>query len=402
MKTTIEGKFNSALCYTVNVDNSTALEPYTIAQVKAICDKEIYKDAKIVIMPDAHPGKVGPIGLTMKINGDTPIMPALIGNDIGCGTTTVKFIPKHKLTVSDFKQLDVILRSNTKNYESYIECFDNDSYYDGDIITDTYIYERNYINTESAKKNYGTLGGGNHFIEIDTDENGEYYLTVHSGSRSMGNDVYEHFMDAGRKELQNNGINIPYEDTYLCDKLRFMYMMDTVDCDIYASSNRDYIINNIAKEMKWKIDYNFMPLRISHNMIDCNLTDLREKNGKDIEFIIHKGSISAKKGEKVIIPINMRDGIILGYGKGNEEWNCSAPHGSGRIIKRSEVKNSVTLNMFKKSMEGIYSPSIDNNTLDESPFAYRDIDLIKDAISDTVEITNILKPVYNFKNGGNE
>ena len=388
MKTTIEGKFNKALCHTVNADDNIALETYTIAQIKALCDKEIYKDAKIVMMPDAHPGKVGPIGLTMKIDSNTPFMPALIGNDIGCGMTTVKFTPKHKLTASDFKKLDIILRSNIKN---------NDFVLPEDLVTATNMYNRSYINIESASKSYGTLGGGNHFIEIDIGENNDYYLTVHSGSRSVGNDVYNHYMDLGRKELLSNGIDIPYEDTYICNDLATMYLLDTVLCRTYADNNRDAIINNIIKEMKWKIDYNFMPLGVPHNYISLDNIDPITKR-----YVIHKGSISAKNRERVIIPINMRDGIILGHGKGNSEWNCSAPHGSGRIIKRSEVKNSVTLNMFKKSMEGIYSPSINSSTLDESPFAYRNIDLIKEAISDTVEIDSILKPVYNFKNGGNE
>lgn len=395
MNKIINGNFNSALCHIVNADDSIALETYTIAQIKALCDKEIYKNAKIVMMPDAHPGKVGPIGLTMEIDRETPIMPALIGNDIGCGMSMVKFIPKHKLTASDFKKLDIVLRSDIKNKDSAETILDYS-------MSDTY----DIVNIKAAEKNLGTLGGGNHFIEIDTDENGEYYLTVHSGSRSVGNDIYKYYMDLGRKKLSDDGINIPYEDTYLYNYedysygnldiagyLILKYVVDSNVCVRYAKCNRETIVNNIMREMKWKVDNDFKPLDVPHNYIDTS-----DEN----KYIIHKGSISAKKGEPVIIPINMRDGIILGYGKGNSEWNCSAPHGSGRIIKRSEVKNSVTLNMFKKSMEGIYSPSISSNTLDESPFAYRNIDLIKEAISDTVEITNVLKPVYNFKNGGNE
>lgn len=387
MNKIISGEFNSALCHTVNADDGIALETYTIAQIKALCDKEIYKDAKIVMMPDVHPGKVGPIGLTMEISNTTPIMPALIGNDIGCGMSMVKFIPKHKLTASDFKKLDTVLRSNIKNNNDDIEA----------IIEYLTSGGRNNINIKAAEKNLGTLGGGNHFIEIDIDEKGEYYLTVHSGSRSVGNDIYKYYMDLGKKELSNIGIDIPYEDTYLYYepnmRNNLKYLIDCRKCIRYAKRNRESIINNIMGEMKWKLDNDFEPLDVPHNYIDSSIEN---------KLIIHKGSISAKKGEPVIIPINMRDGIILGYGKGNSEWNYSAPHGSGRIIKRSEVKNSVTLNMFKKSMEGIYSPSISSNTLDESPFAYRNIDLIKEAISDTVEITNILRPVYNFKNGGNE
>ncbi len=377
MKTILEGKFNSALCHTVNTED--ALETYTRVQILALCQNEIYKDAKIVMMPDAHPGKVGPIGLTMKIDKDTPIMPALIGNDIGCGMTTVKFIPKHKLTASDFKKLDTVLKSNKNNILD-------------SVIMNT-INENDWgINKRLTEKNIGTLGGGNHFIEIDIDENGEYYLTIHSGSRSVGGDVYVKFMDLGRKALLKDGIDIPYEDTYLYGELKDNYLRAVELCNNYASINRATMINNIMSQMKWKDNFDFEIISCKHNYIDI----------KDDYNVIHKGSISANKGERLVIPINMRDGIILGYGKGNIEWNCSAPHGSGRIIKRSDVKNSVTLKMFKESMEGIYSPSISSNTLDESPFAYRNIGLIKEAISDSVKITNIIKPVYNYKNGGKE
>ena len=373
----IKGDCNKAICRVVN-SSDHALEIYARMQIKALCDKEIYKDTKIVLMPDTHPGKVGPIGLTMKVNNDTPIMPSLIGTDIGCGMSTVKFSTKHKLTTSDFQKLDTVIRDNIKSNNSFA-----DSFIGSDYISSL----GDWVNTKAAKRNIGTLGGGNHFVEIDTNDDGEYYLTVHSGSRSVGGDTYTYFMDMGRKELTEES---PYEDITVSGELKDRYFEALNMCLEYANLNRSIMIEAILSNMKWKKDSDIV--NNIHNYIAF---------GDNGDIIIHKGSISAKKGEKVIIPINMKDGIILGIGKGNEEWNCSAPHGAGRIYKRSDVRKHATLTMYKESMEGIYSPSIAANTLDESPFAYRGIDFIKDAISDTVEITNIIKPVYNYKNGGN-
>ena len=376
----ISGKYNKAICHVANVENP--LEIYAQMQIKALCDKEIYKDCKIVLMPDCHPGKVGPIGLTMEIGNKNPIMPALIGTDIGCGMTIARFKPKHRLTVSDFQKLDTVIKENCKNTNKL-------AYTVEDHIVETILNRMNYINIKAAKRNIGTLGGGNHFIEIDIDNNDNYYLTIHSGSRSVGGDTYTYFMNEGRKLLSNDDA---YEDIALKGQLRDKYLDCANLCNMYALLNRQVMRDSILKAMKWDIDLTSSNGSFPHNYIDSD----------ENKTIIHKGSISARKNQFVIIPINMRDGIIIGKGKGNADWNYSAPHGSGRIYKRTDVRKHATLTMFKESMKGIYSPSIAQNTLDESPFAYRAIDLIKDAIEENVEIINILKPVYNYKNGGNE
>ena len=373
----ISGEYNKAICYVTNIKNP--LEIYAQMQIKALCDKEIFKDCKIILMPDCHPGKVGPIGLTMKISDDTPIMPSLIGTDIGCGMSIIKFKPKHKLTISDFQKLDIVIKENCKNANKL-------SYTVEDYLNELIFNNIKYLNINAAKRNIGTLGGGNHFIEISIDEENNYYLTIHSGSRSVGGDTYTYFMNEGRKLLSNDKA---YEDITLIGDLNYEYLKCVDFCNTYAMLNREVMINSILKNMGWNNEWK-KEQSISHNYIDID------------NNIIHKGSISALDNEFVIIPINMKDGIIIGLGKGNKNWNYSAPHGSGRIYKRTDVRKHATLTMFKDSMKGIYSPSIASNTLDESPFAYRSIDLIKNSISDSVEITNILKPIYNYKNGGNE
>jgi len=369
----IEGKNATAKIYTSDSEQY-AIEIYARMQIKMLCDMDISKGSNIVLMPDVHPGMVGPIGLTMTISDDSPVMPALIGTDIGCGMSCIKFTPKHKLTNSDFEKLDTVIREKCVG-SNKIE-FNKENR--------DYLGLEEYINLKAASKNYGTLGGGNHFIEVDTDEDGNYYLIIHSGSRSVGGDTFTYYMSEGRKLLNNE---VPYETVYLTGELKDRYLHSVDICKNYAQENRLVMIKAITSEMGWKYDN---VIDVMHNYIDNE------------SKIIHKGSISAKKDEDVIIPINMRDGVILGKGKGNPDWNESAPHGSGRIIKRTAIRKHVTLPMFKESMQGIYSTSVCKNTMDESPFAYRSIDMIKDAISDTVEITNILKPLYNYKNGGKE
>lgn len=369
----VEGKNATAKIYTSDSEQY-AIEIYARMQIKMLCDMDISKGSNIVLMPDVHPGMVGPIGLTMTISDDSPVMPALIGTDIGCGMSCIKFTPKHKLTNSDFEKLDTVIREKCVG-SNKIE-FNKENR--------DYLGLEEYINLKAASKNYGTLGGGNHFIEVDTDEDGNYYLIIHSGSRSVGGDTFTYYMSEGRKLLNNE---VPYETIYLTGELKDRYLHSVDICKNYAQENRLVMIKAITSEMGWKYDN---VIDVMHNYIDNE------------SKIIHKGSISAKKDEDVIIPINMRDGVILGKGKGNPDWNESAPHGSGRIIKRTAIRKHVTLPMFKESMQGIYSTSVCKNTMDESPFAYRSIDMIKDAISDTVEITNILKPLYNYKNGGKE
>ena len=243
-----------------------------------------------------------------------------------------------------------------------------------------------HIRQDKAMLSLGTLGGGNHFIEIDKDENGEGYLIIHSGSRHLGKEVAEYYMEKGHKYLKDKGIEVPYEMTFLTDELLADYMHDLKLVQEYAALNRQIMIKEICKGMKWKI-------KEQHSCIHNSIEETEDGT------ILRKGAISAKENEEVIIPINMRDGVILGKGKGNEEWNLSAPHGAGRLTSREQAVNSHTVSEFKASMKGIYTSCISKDTLDEAPFAYRDIDYIKKAVEDTVEITKILKPVYNYKGG---
>lgn len=232
----------------------------------------------------------------------------------------------------------------------------------------------------------GTLGGGNHFIEVDRAEDGSLYAAIHSGSRHVGKEVTEYYLREGQKELKRKGITVPYEMTYLEGTLMENYLHDLQIVQDFAAWNRRAILDELAKGMKWKVE-DFWS--ISHNYIDTF--------GE--EAVMRKGAISARAGETVVIPVNMRDGIILGKGVGNPDWNCSAPHGAGRLMKREDVRQRFTVSRFKAEMKGIYCSCIGRDTLDEAPFAYRGLEEIREAISDTAVIEKILKPVYNFKAG---
>lgn len=377
----IEGKYATAKVFAVDSD-AHAIDQYAMTQIKMICDDEVSKDAKIRVMPDVHAGKVGPIGLTMKLTHDR-IIPNLIGPDIGCGISVTKLdIRKKKLTASDFKKLDKVIR---ENIPSGSKRHADDRHFDPEIY---HIIRRLSLNidVEKVKRSYCTLGGGNHFIEIDQDEEGNYYLVIHTGSRSLGPMINTYYNNEGQKVLKEKGIDIPYEMTYVEGDLYTKYIRDVLLASSFAAWNRVAIAVEIAVRMKWRlIGMKDQP----HNYFD------------EVEKILHKGS-TANDGSTVYLPVNMKDGIIYGSPIRNEDWNNSLPHGAGRLIKRSEVANYVTLSMFKNEMDGIYSTSVSRETLDESPFAYRRIDEIKEAVSEVIDVKGILKPVYNFKAGGNE
>ncbi len=353
------------------------VDQYAIAQVKMICDNEAAKGSNIVVMPDVHPGKVGPIGLTMTVKD--AVIPALLGIDIGCGMSMIKVGKVRK----DFQKIDSVIRENIpvgfgirNNVHAKAQDFDL-----------ARLICAEHIRYDKAMLSLGTLGGGNHFIEIDCDDTGEGYLVVHTGSRHLGKEVAEYYMGEGYKLLKKQGKeNVPYELTYLTDELLSDYLHDIAVVQEYADLNRRVIVSEIAKGMKWKYDEIHSCI---HNYVDFE---------GDIP-VLRKGAISAKKDEEVIIPVNMKDGVILGTGLGNQEWNESAPHGSGRIVSREKVLSSHTVSEFKAEMKGIYSTCIGKETLDEAPFAYREASYIQDAIAGTVDITKILKPVYNYKGG---
>ena len=354
---------------------SEQVEEYALAQIQMICDNEASKGSVIRVMPDVHPGKVGTIGLTMTVG--ERVLPSLVGIDIGCGITLAKLKQKK----AEFQKLDTIIRGNVPSGGNIRgKVHRRSAEFDYEALRCV----RN-IHVDRAGRSLGTLGGGNHFIELDRDDSGAVYAAVHSGSRHLGKEVTEYYLKCGQKELKEQNIEVPYELTWLTGSLQDDYLHDMQIVQAYAELNRQVILEELAKGMKWKMQES---VSVCHNYID--------EAG-----ILRKGAISARDGERVVIPINMRDGILLGTGKGNADWNYSAPHGSGRILKRSEVKNQYTVSSFKKEMKGIYCSCIGKETLDEAPFAYRNMEMIKDAVQETVDITQVLHPIYNFKAGNN-
>ena len=353
------------------------IEDYALAQIKQLCDQKAFRGSQIRVMPDVHPGTVGTIGFTATFEG--ALMPNMVGVDMGCGITLAKL----KQRRAERQKLDRVIREQIPSGTQIrrkphplglaadleeLRCF-------------------RHINEARVRLSMGTLGGGNHFIDIDRDEEGELYAAVHSGSRRLGKEVTEYYLREGQKELKKKGEEVPYELTYLEGKLLEDYLYDLHLAQELASRNRRAILDEMMKGLKWKGQWS---LDIPHNYVE-----LLEKGG-----IIRKGAISAKAGESVAIPVNMRDGIILGEGLGNADWNHSAPHGAGRILKREDVGKRYTPAQFKEQMKGIYCTCIGRDTLDEAPFAYRGLDEIKEAVGETVQIRQILKPVYNFKAGG--
>lgn len=383
----INGIYTSALLHLA--DNPlTNIDQYARDQIAMLCNQKSLAGSRIRVMPDVHPGKVGTIGFTATV-GDK-LMPLLLGIDIGCGMT-VAHITKGR---QEWQKLDTVIRDNVpsgaairRSAHALSKLFD---------LSDLQCSD--HIQTGRCLSSLGTLGGGNHFIEAGSDTaagktNGKgdgFYLIVHSGSRHLGKEITDYYMAKGQKLLRSMGETVPYELTWIEGRLAGSYIHDVEVGTAFASLNRHIIVQEILKGMKWKADDIW---DCPHNYIDSGEETLR-LFGKPI---LRKGAISAKEDERVVIPINMRDGVILGQGLGNADWNCSAPHGAGRIMKRENVKTSHTVSSFKAEMKGIYSSCIRKDTLDEAPFAYRNIADIMNAIGDTVKIRKILKPLYNFK-----
>ena len=372
---TINGVYTSAKIFNTEKENNT-MDDYALAQLKALCDNQAFDGCTVRIMPDVHPGKVGTIGFTSTLGKQ--VLPNVIGIDIGCGMSLAKVKGKTK----EFQKLDVVIREHVpsgfsirKTIHSMAQELD---------LTKLLCYK--HIFEEKARLSLGTLGGGNHFIELDVDDEKNTYLVVHSGSRHLGKEVTEYYLSMGQRQLKSKGIEIPYETTYLEGELMDAYLHDLEIVQEFAFLNREIILAEITKNMKWKILDSYSCI---HNYVDFRLDTP----------ILRKGAISAQKDEPVIIPINMRDGILLGTGLGNADWNYSAPHGAGRIMKREDVKANYTVSNFKSAMKGIYSSCINKETLDEAPFAYRDLDSIQYAIQETVAMEKIIKPIYNFKAG---
>lgn len=377
----IEGKYASAKVF------SDTAEDYALAQIKMLCDNDVFKESQVRVMPDVHPGKVGPIGFTATF--EDKIIPYVIGSDIGCGVSVCQVLKKK----IEYQRLDNFIRDKIPVGHNI-----RSKPHELSDINFSELYCEKAINKEIAELSIGTLGGGNHFIEIDQceQEDDYMYITVHSGSRNLGKMVTDHYLQLGQKDLKEKGIlDVPYELTWLEEDLMKQYIHDVGVVSYYAYINRRAIINDIIKHMKLKFT---SIINTAHNYI----TEEDEYNEDAGVKILRKGAIAAYQGYKIIIPINMKDGIIIGEGLGNRDWNFSAPHGAGRIMNRTDVKSNFTVSQFKSEMKGIHCTCIGKDTLDEAPFAYRGIDEIKEAISETVRIDKILKPVYNYKAGSKE
>lgn len=397
----LQGKYNTAKVYTDMLEETAA------AQIIQLCNQEFSADSKIRIMPDVHAGAGCTIGTTMTILDKA--VPNLVGVDIGCGMLTCEI----EETSLNLPKLDKAIRENvpsgfdvrTKTHKFFSRTRLNE------------LRIKKGLNLSRAEKSIGTLGGGNHFIEIDRDEDGRLYIVIHTGSRHLGIEIAKYYQDkafdaikAGDIEAQTRKLieqfkndgrqkdlekaikklkssvkpKISRELAYLDGASFDDYINDMTIAQEFASVNREAILESITKEMK------ITPVRTTetvHNYIDMK------------SMILRKGAVSAKAGEELLIPMNMRDGSLLCVGKGNEDWNCSAPHGAGRLMSRSEAKNHFTVNEFKKQMDGIYTTSVGRDTLDECPMAYKNMDDIIRNVGETVEIKKILKPVYNFKAG---
>ena len=392
----LNGKYATARIFTDNIENEA------ISQIYELCNHEFVKDCKVRIMPDVHAGKGCTIGTTMEIKDK--IVPNLVGVDISCGVLCIKLKEKE----IDFKKLDEVIRKYVPSGMNVRE-----KAIDSSEIRKIGLQKLKCINNISmdrAEKSLGTLGNGNHYAEIDIDEEQNLYLVIHSGSRYLGKQVAEYYQKIAINDLTNNTKEkialiaklknegrekeieyalkifdkpkIPSHLAYLEGIHLKNYLHDVGIIQKYADKNRKTMANEIITRMGLTVEEEFTTC---HNYIDLD------------HMILRKGAISAQKGEKLIIPINMKDGAIIGIGKGNPDWNYSAPHGAGRIMSRSKAKELVSLEEFKKSMSGIWTTSVCQSTIDESPMVYKPIEEIIKNIKDTVTVERIIKPVYNFK-----
>lgn len=413
MATIVQGAHNKAIVYA---------ETYTdedIAQVKAMCDLPFLGNANIRMMPDMHKGAGCTIGTTMRVDGN--VVPNFIGVDLSCGVLVAK-LPVMEL---DFAEFDNTIRENVpmgRNVRG-----EHDPLTNRDLAENYYSLLENRwgdIDREYTARSVGTLGGGNHFIEVGrSEETGSLYLSIHSGSRKFGHSIATNYQNLAYESLRNKGFadviakmraegrhkeiqgelerlkktlpaTIDKDTAFLSGKNASDYMRDMGVASSYAKYNRISILIAIFRAMGWTPMFDF---DTAHNYIDFSPPD-------DGLPILRKGAVSARKGEKFIVPLNMRDGSLICMGKGNPEWNFSAPHGAGRIMSRRKAREEIGLNSYRETMEkaGVFSTSVSEETLDEAPFAYKDAESIANAIQPTAEIIDRLIPVYNIKAGGED
>lgn len=376
------------------------IEPQAKAQIDLLLAQEPFKDCKVRIMPDVHAGAGCVIGFTANLGNK--VIPNIVGVDIGCGMLTV-YLGKVKI---DYPALDRVIRDYVPSGMDVHEKAEWHIPYMDDLVC-----REQLRNVERLDASLGTLGGGNHFIEIDEDGE-DKYLIIHTGSRNLGKQVAEIYQDLAIRSLQSQKATrdeviarykaegrereiagalaalkgkcaIPRDLCYVEGKNRDDYLNDMKICQRFAADNRRRIARVICEHMGWTQIYSFHTV---HNYIDD-------------DNMVRKGAISAKKYQSVLIPINMKDGCILGGGRGNEDWNYSAPHGAGRLMSRAKAKASIPLEEYQAAMSDVYTTSVSLATLDEAPQAYKPIEEILDCIADTVNVWKILKPAYNFKAG---
>lgn len=433
----IKGRFNTAKVFATSVDD------VTISQIMELCNQEWAKDCNIAIMPDTHAGAGCTIGTTMTIKDK--VCPNLVGVDISCGMLTVEL--PDEIKEIDLKQLDDFINNNIPSGFNVNEVIMYNPTKENLYLEDLKCFD-NLKNVEFLKKSVGSLGSGNHFVELDQDEDGKLYLVIHSGSRNLGKQVAEYYQELANQDCnrhkviklqkQKDLINIlkrqgrhqeiqkalekfnqEYQEEFKIKKeLCYLegehlkdYLHDMGICQKYASLSRKTIAKNILnhlfevaypdkryqRELNFEgqditFKYKYPDFKIQFKMFETihNYIDLEH-------MILRKGAISAQMDEIVLIPINMRDGAIIARGKGNPEYNYSGPHGAGRLMSRGEAKEKVSIEEFQDSMKGIYSTSVMESTIDESPMAYKPIEEIIENIQDTVKVVKIIKPIYNFK-----
>mgnify|MGYP001851842250 CR=1 FL=1 len=396
----IVGKHNTAVCYT------NELEPTAYAQIQSVCNEAAFKNSKIRIMPDVHAGKGCTIGTTMTIVDK--VVPNMVGVDIGCGMYTVS-LGKADINLAAFDEAAHSIPCGREVWAGRQERFD---------LTALRCY-RSLRDTKRLERSLGTLGGGNHFIEIDADAQGNQYLIIHSGSRNLGtqvagfyqgiaidlnrgkedyfkkrDEIIRSYKAEGRRseiqaalkkmaqEWEEKAPTMPRDLCYLYGSFMEDYLHDINICQQFARRNREKMAEILLEKTGLT---GYEAFQTIHNYIDVD------------ERILRKGSVSAKQGEKLLIPINMRDGSLLCVGKGNQEWNCSAPHGAGRLLSRSAAFEKLTMEEYQAQMAGIYTTCVNSSTLDESPMAYKSMDEIIENIEPTAEILAHIKPIYNFK-----
>lgn len=398
----LRGKYGEAKVFTDVVDQES------ISQVINLLNQPYVEGSRVRMMPDIHAGAGCTIGTTMTITDK--ICPNLVGVDIGCGMETIRIREKH----IEMQQLDKLIR---QEIPSGFAIRTKPHRYAKEIDLEA-LHCAKHVDLLRAEKSIGTLGGGNHFIEANKDDEGNIYIVVHSGSRHLGLQIANYYQNAGFKaltsykpeeieaaisklkaegrqseiqktlqEMKSKHSYIPKPLAYVEGELLEQYLHDMKIAQEFAMLNRKAMIDVIVKGLGVHVVEQFTTV---HNYIDTE------------NKILRKGAVSAQAGEVLLIPINMRDGSLICVGKGNEDWNCSAPHGAGRLMSRSAAKESFTVSEFKKQMEGIYTTSVGRSTLDECPMAYKRIEDIVDNIDPTVEIKAIIKPIYNFKAGEGE